>query len=82
MVCDMKGPSTCQLSLLFLLSTPSTNSLTSFQKFLYGLFYMTSAFPWIFSLFLQGIKLEEQKPGPQKNKVGWVGEVAVRGLGE
>lgn len=33
---------------------------------------------WLFSLFLQGIKLEEQKPGPQKNKVGWVGEVAAR----
>lgn len=30
------------------------------------------------SLFLQGIKLEEQKPGPQKKKVGWVGEVAAR----
>ena len=36
---------------------------------------MTFAFPWIlFSLFLQGIKLEEQKPGPQKNKVGWAGD--------
>ena len=29
-------------------------------------------------MFLQGIKLEEQKPGPPKNKVGWVGEVAAR----
>lgn len=29
-------------------------------------------------MFLQGIKLEEQKPGPQKNKVGWVGEVLAR----
>ena len=25
-------------------------------------------------MFLQGIKLEEQKPGPQKNKVGWAGD--------
>lgn len=40
---------------------------------------VTFACPWIlFSLFLQGIKLEEQKPGPQKNKVGWAGKVAAR----
>ena len=40
---------------------------------------MTFSFPRIlFSLFPQGIKLEEQKPGPQKNKVGCVDEVAAR----
>ena len=30
-------------------------------------------------MFLQGIKLEEQKPGPQKNKVGWAGDRHRRG---
>ncbi|KAG8508312.1 LOW QUALITY PROTEIN: Rap1 GTPase-activating protein 2, partial [Galemys pyrenaicus] len=38
-----------------------------------GSFFVTFAFPCIlFSLFLQGIKLEEQKPGPQKNKDDYI----------